>query len=244
MIRFVVVCLALLAVAAAAPARAAAPPASRQIFEHLILERISAFANGDAAAYTALLADEFVHISDSGTRRTRADIDAYVSANAGAGTSIAYRVEDLQWQRFGDHVVVDCVIVEQSPAGEGRFRESNLFRRDADRWLFTRHQETPIVEVPDAVAIDPARLSDYVGRYDFGHGLFDTVAQRDEALYVSDGGEPSLLIPIAPDTFAVSGAPGVLVFVRDHSGKVAGEVHIALNGKVATSRRLDASTGE
>lgn len=223
-----------------APMPALAVEASGRDFEALILERINAFAAGDADRYLALLAEDFVHISDSGVRRTHADMEGFVRSNPNIGRPITYRVDALHWQQMGDYAITDCVMVEQTPAGPGQFRESNLFRRVDGRWLFVHHQETPIVQAPKAIAIDPARLADYVGRYDYGGGLLDIVTLVDGALYVGDGTAPARLIPVAPDAFAVSGAAGLLMFFRDDSGAVAGEVFVAINGEVASSRKLPA----
>lgn len=238
MIRFLITALAAAAVLAPVPGRASAPPPSAEVFEALILARISAFADGDAERYGALLADGFVHVSDSGVRRSRADMPAYVRSHGGHGAAVRYRVEALDWRPLGGHVLVDSVMVEQAPAATARWVESNLFRVQDGRWLLVHHQETPVVEPARAIAVDADVLAGYAGRYDYGDGLVDTVSLDGDVLGVSDGGPPARLVAVAPDTFRVDGAGGVLVFLRDETGRIAGQVFVPPNGQVASSRKL------
>lgn len=238
MIRPVVAVAVALMLGWTAPARAPAPAPSVEVFEALILARVSAFADGDAGRYAALLGEGFVHVSDAGVRRSGAEIPAHVRSHGGHGAAVRYRVEALNWRPMGTHVLVDAVMVEQAPAGTARWVESNLFRVQDGRWLLVHHQETPVVEPARAIAVDAAVLAGYAGRYDYGGGLVDTVSLEGDVLRVSDGGPPARLVAVAPDAFRVADASGVLVFLRDRTGQVAGQVFVSPNGQVANSRKL------
>jgi hypothetical protein len=83
----------------------AAPAPSDEIFGKLILQRVQAHSRGDAAGYRRLLADDFVHIDDTGERRTLDKIGGIV----GAGNRSRWEVGKLHARRIGDSLaIVDC----------------------------------------------------------------------------------------------------------------------------------------
>lgn len=220
----------------------AAPPgmpvASSKVFEKLVLDRIGAFGRGDARAYTRLIGKDFVHISDTGERRTASQMTKYVSAHGAPGNS--YSVRDLVWQIRGDLAVVDCEVVLNEDGGQNRQRETDLFTVQNGRWVYLLHQETAILERPAAVAIDPAALADYVGRYRQETGGLDIFSTRAGQLFGqgSPSDEPIPFVPIAPSAFVIAGDPGVMIFERDPQGKVFGYLLHAGNGRTLKAMKI------
>jgi hypothetical protein len=110
--------------------RSAKPlPASSQVFEKLILDRIQAFGRGDARSYAELVDPDFVHISDMGGRRTAKQLEPYIVSGK---SSAKFAVRDLSFKIHGQLAVVDCEIVAtdalatQRSAGDGCVRSARL----------------------------------------------------------------------------------------------------------------------
>jgi Domain of unknown function (DUF4440) len=85
---------------------AAAPPHSDEVFRELIVQRLDAYGRGDSAAYSRLIANEFVHIMDTGIRRTRDELLEHVAANK--GSKFRFDVGTLHARVYGQLAVVDC----------------------------------------------------------------------------------------------------------------------------------------
>lgn len=209
----------------AAPEAAVAqtqPAASREVFESLVLARIQAFGRGDIRSYQSLISQDFVHVSDDGTRRTAKQLSDYIASGKSSGTT--FSVRNLSFKLRGKLALVDCEVVETTAAGSGRQHEVNVFEARGRRWVYVMHSETMVQEqnVP-AVAIDPATLQQYVGRYAFAGGNDFISADRTQ-LFVKDSptSEPTPLIPIAPNTFVLRGDPSVIIFERNQQGSVIG----------------------
>lgn len=234
---FLVVCLLGLATAGVArPPRM--PVASTSIFEKLVLDRIQAFGRGDVRAYTSLIGKDFVHISDTGERRTASQMAKYVAASGSPGNS--YSVRDLVWQVHGNMAVVDCEVVLDEHGGQNRQRETNLFAVRNGRWVYLLHQETAIQERPTAVAIGPAALADYVGQYRQETGGRDILSTHGGQLFgqESPSDEPIPFVAIAPGAFVIAGDPSVMIFERDPQRKVIGYFLHTGNGRMLKAKKI------
>lgn len=220
-------------VASPEPAVAQAQPAaSREVFESLVLARIRAFGRGDIRSYQSLISQDFVHVSDAGTRRTAKQLRDYIASGRSAGTT--FSVRNLSFKLRGKLALVDCEVVETTAAGSGRQREVNVFEARGRRWVYVMHSETMIQEKDvSAVAIDPATLQQYVGRYAFAGGT-DIMSSDRTQLFVKDSpaSEPTPLIPIAANTFVLRGDPSVIIFERNQQGTVVGYAVRGGNGRV------------
>lgn len=217
------------------------PPDS--LFRRLILLRRQAYGRGDSAAYGRLLADDVVHISDLGVRRTRAALVAHVGAKGGGAAR--FEVSALQVRLVGpETAVVDCEVFEYMRLGSRDVRitarELNVFRQEAGVWRLLAHAETPEVTSPAVVAVPAARLQDYAGVYEWWPGYRETYTVRHGRLLVQATGD-SAAVPLdaaAPDAFFAPGDPSVGFFVRDASGRVQSLlVHFA-DGRVVVARRV------
>ena len=219
--------------APAAVTQAGSLPASKQVFEKLILDRIQAFGRGDAGSYVKLVDPNFVHISDMGDRRTVEQLEPYIASKK---SSEKFAVRDLSFRIIGQVAIVDCEIVLSTGAlATQRMRELDVFEVQGSRWVFVSHAET-IVQESDVSALpaDPQILQQYVGRYLQPGGGTDLLAVSNGQLMGRDSPEaqPTPLVRIAADTFVLEGDPSVTIFERDLQGNVSGYALRLGNGHV------------
>lgn len=214
------------------------PAASTGVFEKLVLDRIQAFGRGDVRSYTKLIGNDFVHISDSGVRRTASQMIAYIASGRSPGNS--YAVRDLAWRVHGNLAVIDCEVVLFEGGSRNRQREIDIFAVLDGRWVYLLHQETKVQEQPAAVAIDPTTLVEFVGEYRLETGGTDTFSTSGGRLYgqAAPSDEPTPLIPIAAGTFVVAGDSSVTIFERDPQGKVIGYLLRTGNGQLLKAKKI------
>lgn len=230
--------VALAVLTAASPGFAARPRGSDAGFRRLILDRITAYGRGDVVAYTRLIDADFVHVSDLGTRRTRAEIPAYVAAHGDYHAT--YAIVRLTWKIAGQVAIVDAELREHLPDHDGGIMETDLFVWRGNRWRYRHHAETEIVQPLRPVAVAAAMLADYVGRYRTATGITDVITARDGRLFDATPPDPGAteLTPVGRDAFAISGDPTLLVFVRDASGAVIQCLWHLPSGQLVTSTRV------
>src|SRR3982751_6721788 len=103
-----------LAFAARTITECGAAPTSDPLFGRLILQRVQAHSRGDVAGYRKLLADDFVHVDDSGNRRTVDEISRLVAT----GNRGRWEVDKFHARPMEDSLaVVDCYMTELVPFG-------------------------------------------------------------------------------------------------------------------------------
>ena len=224
----------------ASPVAAAQPsplPASSQVFEKLILDRIQAFGRGDARSYAELVDPDFVHISDMGGRRTVKQLEPYIVSGK---SSAKFAVRDLSFKIHGQLAVVDCEIVATDALATQRMREMDVFEAQGSRWVYISHAETIVQEsAVTALPADPQILQQYVGRYLQPGGGTDLLAVSKGQLMGRDSpeAEPTPLVRIAADTFVMEGDPSVTIFERDARGIVQGYALRLGNGQVIRAKK-------
>ena len=218
--------------APAAVTQAGSLPASKQVFEKLILDRIQAFGRGDAGSYAKLVDPNFVHISDMGDRRTAKQLEPYIVSGK---SSEKFAVRDLSFRIIGQVAMVDCEIVSTGALATQRMRELDVFEAQGSRWVFVSHAEA-IVQESDVTALpaDPQILQQYVGRYLQPGGGTDLLSVSNGQLVGRESPEaqPTPLVRIAADTFVLEGDPSVTIFERDLQGNVSGYALRLGNGHV------------
>jgi hypothetical protein len=219
----------------------AAPAPSDELFGKLILQRVQAHSRGDVAGYRQLLADDFVHIDDTGKRRAVDEIGGIV----GAGNRSRWEVGKLHARRIGDSLaIVDCELTEFVPFGPRELRmplhETDVFVLRGDNWLFLEHAETHALDTPAPVTPNSAALDDYVGRYECWPGYSETFTRRGDQLYGQATGDksPAPLRAATNESFFVEGDPGLIVFVRGANGKVTHELIHFPDGKLLVARKI------
>ena len=76
-------------------------------------------------------------------------------------------------------------------------------------------------EWPAAVKLDPAILSDYVGRYDAGKGAFiEVVREQDKIVSIGTDKTRYELVPIGKDKFRMVEQESEITFIRNTQGEV------------------------
>ena len=216
------------------------PPDS--VFRRLVLVRLQAYGRGDSAAYARLLDGDVVHINDYGMRRSRLPLLAHVAANNGG--AVRYDVRALHSQLVGTAAVVDCEVREYHPVGSremrNAFRELDVFREEAGEWKLLAHAETPELTSPAALGVGAASLQDYVGVYEWWPGYRETYTAVGGQLFIQASGD-STAVPLqaaAPDAFFVPGAPSIILFARDASGRVRSILVHSDDGQLDVARRV------
>jgi hypothetical protein len=222
----------------------AGSPLPEEIFRKLVLQRVEAHSRGDAAGYRQLLAVDFVHVDDTGKRRTIDEIAGLV----GTGNRSRWEVSKLHARPIGDSLaIVDCDLTEFVPFGPRELRmplhETDVFVLRGDSWLFLEHAETHALDPPTPVTPNNAVLDDYVGRYECWPGYSETFTRNGNQLYGQATGDKSSapLHAASNESFFVEGDPGLIVFVRDANGKVTHELIHFPDGKLLVARKVQAT---
>ena len=225
---------------AAATGTIAAPPPD-DTFRDLILQRLQAFSRGDSAGYRKLLTDDFVHIDDSGKRRTAEEMAPYTSV----GNSSRWEVSQVHARLITDALaIVDCQALDIAMEGSREVRrplhETDVFVLREGRWLYLEHAETHVLSSPKAITPDPKVLDDYVGQYEFWPGRVDTFTRTGDQLFARDekDKEPTPLLSATNESFFVEGEADLIIFVRDASGKVTHELGHAADGHLFVAQKL------
>ena len=221
-----------------------APPHSDEVFRGLIVQRLDAYRRGDSAAYGHLIANEFVHIMDDGIRRTHDKMLERVAANASPKSR--YDVGELHAQIYGQLAVVDCEVIHYPSFGPHEialpFHETDVFIWREGRWLYLQHQETLRVVSPKAAAPEVRSLDDYVGRYEWWPGYVDIITRRGNTLFGQDSPDvaPTPMVASSGESFFIAGDAGLVMFVRNRSGRVTHYLLHFPNGQVVVARKLGA----
>jgi CubicO group peptidase (beta-lactamase class C family) len=80
--------------------------------------------------------------------------------------------------------------------------------------------------LPAAIQVDPARLSDYVGSYDYGQGRLMAITREEGRLFAQLPGQPKLeIFPKADGEFFWKAVRAEVAFVRGDGGKVVKAIH-------------------
>ena len=212
-----------------------------EIFHDLILQRLQAFSHGDSTAYRKLLAADFVHVDDSGKRRTGDELAAYTSV----GNSSRWEVSQVHARLVTDTLaIVDCQAMDIALEGSREVRrplhEMDVFVLRDGHWLFLEHSETHVLSSPKSITPDPKLLDDYVGQYEFWPGRVDTFTRKGDQLLAQDEKDktPTPLLAATNESFFVEGEADLIVFVRDASGKVSHELGHAADGQLFVARKV------
>jgi hypothetical protein len=230
------------------PLQAQAPPAATPVatdFSHLILQRLAAASRGDTAHYRQFFSEGAVVIVENGTRNNLDEVVAAVAREAAATQAHSeYEIKDVHVVPDGSFVMVDYLIIEHVSAGSRsltfRYRALDLFVPRAEGWRVLRHVHSSAATTPTPLAIDAARLQDYVGRYEWWPGYIDTITCKGTELYSQMTGDQKATLSLAatPESFFFAGETPLLVFIRDQSGRVTHYLLHWGDGQVTVARRL------
>lgn len=212
-------------------------------FAALIHERFRALVAGDSAGFHRLVADEAHGWGDDGIPAGLSTTLPRVAAGAWKG--IDFQIADVEVARSGALALAGFWLLYDFPVRPDstvhfRNRVSIIFVQRAGRWLQLQYTESHNPRLPPPIHLDSLALSEFVGDYEWWPGYVDRVTQRGDSLFqqATDESEPTPLLASSPETFYTVGDPGMVVFVRDKSGRVT---HYALHwvdGQVTLARRV------
>jgi uncharacterized protein DUF3471/uncharacterized protein DUF4440 len=215
--------LALLLAAQNAPAQRTR--ADSALVEQLATVRRSAqlaAAAGDSAGFSRYVTSDFAFVHSTGGVDDAAKYIAFASR----------AVADSSWLVRPNHFVISSDVVVRTGTSANRipgrgvdtYHGVDVFVLHDGSWRWAFHQTTRVPRTPTAVAVSPAALDAYAGRYSAAGGGstgFVVTREGDGLLATSTTGQRSVLRPYTETSFFVEGLPATVVFVRDTSGRVA-----------------------
>ena len=215
--------------------------ARNNVFRDLIFRRLEAHSKGDAKGYRLLIAEDFVHVDDAGTRRNAIQLMPYNSQ----ANKARWEIGELHSKLLsGGIAIVDCDETEIIPFGTRQVRfpyhETDVFVFRNEKWLFLQHAETRSLNQPTPPTFDNSFLDDYVGRYDWWPGYSETYTRKGNTLFVLGTGD-TLATPmrqVTDESFSNIGDPSLIIFVRNAQGKVTNEVVHDAGGQIFVAKKV------
>jgi hypothetical protein len=212
--------------AAAQGARAATPPAASGAADSAVVAQVegarraafAARARGDTATWRRWVAPDFVYVWPTGATWDRA---RWIAEERRHAPDTARLAEPARWIVAGD-VALRSALTGTWARGrwEDLARSLDLYVRRGGAWQWAAHQTTALAPPRRPVALPPALLAEYAGRYVARDGSALTFAHRDSTLAEATGRRRPLRA-LTASTFFIEDAAGTLTFVRDRAGEVA-----------------------
>lgn len=213
----------------------------------------AAIAKHDTSVLRRGLSDDFRWVlATRGQLMTKPQLIAAV-AHAPSVATVAYEVDSVHVERFGDLAVIDYRLTDRRAFGTFEralvSRGTDTFVQHGRRWELLRRTQTWIVTAPATVTLDSTALRAFVGRYAHGANFIDDVHMEAGQLIATSSAESASgvrgahLLPVSTDAFSPDGVAPVIVFERDASGRVVGYVQQSPDGSVTRARRLPDATG-
>jgi len=220
--------LTLLMLFIAGQAAEATPPSNpTQELRALDQSLLDAIAPGDVKTWDAVLAPNAVYVDENGEIIHRADflkqlqplpkgssgniqIVNYETYPSGDTMSVIHR-DDERELFHGQHLTATYLMTES-------------WQRQNGHWKLLIVHSYSVLKEPKSIALTPAALDAYLGRYSAASDLMYTIRREGDHLVAIREGRPDLpLLAEAPDVFFVKGQlRNRKVFTRDGSGRVMG----------------------
>ena len=212
----------------ASPAAQATPPSDpTQELRALDQSLLNAIAPGDVKTWDAVLAPNAVYVDENGEIIHRADflkqfqplpksssgniqIVNYETYPSGDTVSVIHRDDETELFH-GQHLTATYLMTES-------------WQRQNGNWKLLMVHSYSVLKEPKSIALPPAALDAYVGRYSAASDLMYTIRREGDHLVAVREGRPDVpLLAEAPDVFFVRGQlRNRKVFTRDGSGRVTG----------------------
>lgn len=238
-IRFasVLLCMALLT-SLAAPAQ----DATNEVI-HAMQQRRAAETQGDKAKWAALVENDCVWIEPNG-RITAAGAHRPVPGKAATTVSTEMKLSEYQVHEHSDVAILMYREEASSTVGDKKLttmmRFSEVYHKLPSGWILVHSSETPIIE-RRGVAVDPAKLKDYIGEYELAPGLVGIVALDGDKLTLFSKGwsKPFELVPLSENKFFVKEFETTeITFVRNANGKVTHHVSESPNQPSLVAKKI------
>ncbi|HWC57239.1 MAG TPA: DUF4440 domain-containing protein [Sphingomicrobium sp.] len=215
------------AIALAAPAHAADDRALKAELQAKTQALLDAVAGGNKAPWDAAADPALIYVTENNEVLTKAALlDQTTPLPPGLVGHI--KVTDYQLQRHGDSAVATYIADEHldyhGQLIHTKFRTTDSWHSTAAGWKLVASMTLAALDDPPAIALPPAKLAEYAGRYELTPDIHYTVrVDGDRLLGLRDGGKEVELKAEAADIFFVPGSPrSRKVFYRDASGRVTG----------------------
>lgn len=211
--------------------------------DRAIVERQSrafsdASAAGDGKTLGQYVDDRVIFMNETGEIATKQDLMQNTPPPAGIVNKLVQ--SDVRIEMHGDTAVTSFTDnLTQHANGAVRtasFLSTEVWQKENGRWLMISSQTMTKPKEPEAAALAPAALDDYVGTYS-ANGVTVRIERKDAALASStNGAEATKLDMEARDVAFTPGQPRLRrVFIRD-GGKVTGFLSIRESGDVFFKR--------
>jgi ketosteroid isomerase-like protein len=206
-----------------------APPAAERELRAITQELLDAVAPGDVAVWDRYLDDALIHVDETGTVRTKAELLAELSPLP-PGLEGDLRVDTFRMALHGDIAVIAHEDQEHldyfGQTLQSRFRSLDTWRRTPEGWRLVAQQTAAVLKDPPAVALSREQLCAYAGVYRLTDEIETTIVCDDEGLLARREGRPDARYQAeTADMFFVQGQPRTRrLFQRDGSGAVTGFV--------------------
>lgn len=205
--------------------------------------RIDAFNRRDLEAMKALTADEYIFTNDGGELGDRAKALNY-AAHMPASKDRYSEPRDYSGRSAGDVVVLRFLCDGHERWGAADFITSlsmlETWVKRAGRWQLLAKSLTPVpVDHRPRFKVDPAKLAEYAGSYEWPDGTIERISVQGEQLvsrYAND--PPEAVWFIAPDIQATASDLSEGRIRRDASGAVSGYEYIRADGQFLEVRKV------
>ncbi|HET7225917.1 MAG TPA: nuclear transport factor 2 family protein [Candidatus Eisenbacteria bacterium] len=201
----------------------------------------SAIARGDSGSASPLLDPGLIWvIGNGGATLTRSQLLAAASHPA----PVRFEIDSLRAHRYASTVVADYVRRDRWRLGLGGFTTSwralAVFVPGDRGWRLVRHTLTWLAHPALPIALAPAALEAFVGRYRIAPGYVDDVHLEAGHLVATASGQTAgaRLVPVSTTAFSPDGVGAVIAFERDAHGRVTGYVQAYPDGRVVRAKRL------
>jgi len=219
--------VALLALLIASPAAAATDAALAAMLKAKTQAMADAVAVGDTATWDKATDPALLFVNENNEVVPKAELLKQLTPLP-PGLIGSIKVVDYQLQRHGDTAVA-TYLADESLSYHGqplktKFRTTDTWRRGPSGWTMIASMTLAALDDPPAIALPPAKLADYAGRYELTPAIHYTIRlDGGRLLGLRDGGKEAELKAEAPDVFFVAGAPrSRKIFYRDAAGHVTG----------------------
>lgn len=198
---------------AALPPTQQSAPKPRDEIRQLFVQLREAAAKHDRAAIERLFADDYVFLHPNGDMETRTRrVDDFMSNGAPDPATVA--LDEAHLTIHGDVAIMRAASPSQFNA--------TIFARENGQWRFIHSQGTRLPTEPAAIAMDPAALDAFVGRYEFGPGVAGSVSKESGALWWQTGTNKTRLSPVGANVFVGEHGATQLTFGKDNKGEIGG----------------------
>lgn len=200
-----------------------------------------AFTVGDTARLAVLTAADLSLTLSTGESFDRNGAIAQASVR-GDSTQVQLEWSEESARVFGTTAVITSRVAERVGRNESFYRYITVLRALNGGWQTVAAQSARSLVPAPAVAIDPALLAEYAGRYRVPSGAVIQVVARDSMLAItSPGGREDLLAPLGTSVFEIRSSRARFdllrfVFERDATGRITRMTRLSPTGVMSFTR--------